>query len=73
MINTQHKDILRYLDECGSITTMEAFYHLGITKLSTRISELIKQGFRFRKEYVTDRNRYGRKIQYMRYSLVKER
>ena len=71
MKQTQYRDILRYLEEFGSITTMEAFSQLGITKLSTRISEMISRGFVFKKEIITDRNRYGRNIHYMRYSLVK--
>lgn len=70
MRETQYDDILRYLDECGSITPMEAFSELGITKLSTRISEMrSRRGIEFEKRYVQGTNRYGRKIQYMRYSL----
>lgn len=42
---TQHEKILIYLQNRGSITTFEAFEHLGITKLTTRISELRKSGF----------------------------
>lgn len=37
----QHERILRFLDENGSITPMEAFSELGITKLSTRIGEKV--------------------------------
>lgn len=69
---TQHEDILRYLEEFGSISTAEAFSNLGITKLSTRIGEMKKKGIRFNKMMVSDHNRYGRKVQYMRYWLVKE-
>ncbi len=72
MKQTQYNDILRYLDECGSITPMEAFSQLGITKLATRISEMRqRKGIEFEKSYVQDKNRYGHKIQYMRYSLRK--
>ena len=42
---TQHEKILIYLQNNGSITTFEAFEHLGITKLTTRISELRAAGF----------------------------
>lgn len=70
MRQTQYDDILRYLDECGSITTMEAFSELGITKLSTRISEMrSRRGIEFEKRIVTGKNRYGNTIHYMRYSL----
>lgn len=70
MRETQYDDILRFINEVGSITPMEAFSELGITKLSTRISEMrSRRGIEFEKRYVQGKNRYGRKIQYMRYSL----
>lgn len=72
MNHTQHEDILRYIKENGSISPAEAFSYLGITKLSTRISEMTRTGYSFAKQMVDDRNRYGRKIRYMRYWLVKE-
>ena len=40
----QHERILQYMDVHGSITPMEAFSELGITKLSTRIGEMIASG-----------------------------
>ena len=43
---TQHQRILQYIDDFGSITPMEAFQDLGITKLATRVSELIRDGER---------------------------
>ena len=65
---TQHEMILRYIDEHGSITPMDAFRHLGITKLATRISELKKEGWEFEQELVI-RKRNGKTKRYMRYSL----
>ena len=64
---TQHQQIAKYLDEFGSITPMQAFSDLGITKLATRIGEMIRGGQRISKELVTGRNRYGEKTVYMRY------
>lgn len=66
---TQHEKIMRYLKERGSISPMEAFQNLGITKLSTRISEMRKSGIQFVKTYVTGKNRDGETDHYMRYSL----
>ena len=63
----QHKAILDYLEAHGSITPMEAFNNLGITKLSTRISEMIRRGYKFRKVPVEGKNRYGEPVRYMRY------
>lgn len=65
----QHMRILSYIDDFGSITPMEAFADLGITKLASRVSELIhKDGIAINKTKEFARNRYGEKVRYMRYS-----
>ena len=63
----QHERILKYLDDFGSISTMEAFRDLGITKLSTRISEMIQRGERIDKRTESGVNRYGEKVYFTRY------
>ena len=65
---TQYERILRYLDDFGSITPMEAFQDLGITKLATRISELKSRGYAFNGTMVCSKNRYGQDCWYMRYT-----
>lgn len=67
---TQGQRIIRYIEDYGSITPYEAFRDLGITKLATRISELISSGMEFQKVIETGVNRYGEQIRYMRYSLL---
>lgn len=69
MKHSQHNDILRHINEFGSISPMEAFTEYGITKLSTRISEMSKRGIEFEKHFVKSKNRYGEPVYYMRYSL----
>ena len=64
---TQHDLILTYMDDFGSITPMEAFSDLGVTKLATRISEMSRRGYEFTKTMETGRNRYGKAVRYMRY------
>lgn len=64
---TQHQQISKYLDEFGSISPMEAFMDLGITKLATRISEMIREGQKIQKEDETRLNRFGVKVTYKRY------
>ena len=64
---TQGERILKYIDEKGSITPMEAFSELGVTKLATRISELRRGGEKIEKRYVTATNRFGEKVHYMEY------
>ena len=65
---TQADRILDYIDRFGSISPFEAFSDLGITKLATRISEMIANGENISKQRETRRNRYGEKVTYMRYS-----
>ena len=66
---TQVERVLKYIEQFGSITPMEAFRDLGITKLATRISELIDEGYQIKKEWVSSTNRYGEKVRYKKYSL----
>jgi hypothetical protein len=46
---TQSEKIIDYIERFGSITPMEAFMDLGITKLATRVSEMRKKGYEFKK------------------------
>ena len=66
---TQGERIIKYIKDFGSISPMEAFRDLGITKLATRISEMSRDGIKFNKEYIKAENRYGEHVYYMRYSL----
>jgi hypothetical protein len=63
----QYQLILDYIEQHGSITTMEAFLDLGITKLSTRISELIRRGVKITKVSVTVPDRRGKLCRVTRY------
>lgn len=65
---TQKERIVQYLDDFGSITTMEAFSDLGITRLASRIHELVRNGMPIKKEMVSSKNRYGEEVHFMRYS-----
>lgn len=69
---TQHQLILDYIQDFGSITPMEAFFDLGITKLATRISEMRRDGKEFKIDTVVSKNRYGKTVRYSKYSLPKE-
>lgn len=66
---TQREAILNYITEFGSITPMEAFADLGITKLATRISEMRKDGMEFKIDTVKSKNRYGKSVQFCKYSF----
>lgn len=66
---TQQERIINYMRVFGSISTYEAFTELGITKLSTRISELRKDGVGIIGTMVKRTNRFGEPCTFMQYSL----
>ena len=67
---TQREAIIDYIEDFGSITPMEAFADLGITKLATRISEMRKDGMQFNIEMISTKNRYGKTVHYAKYSFA---
>ena len=69
---TQRDAIIEYIEVFGSITPMQAFADLGITKLATRISEMRKTGMDFKIEMVRSNNRFGKPVHYARYSFVED-
>ena len=67
---TQNERLIEYLTIHGSITSLEAFDNLGITKLSAKIFDLKKLGYCFDVKSELIRNRYGDTVRYARYYLV---
>jgi biotin operon repressor len=67
---TQAQLILNYIAERGSITSLEAITQLGITQLSSRISELRRKGYNIEKVPERVKNRYGKSCTVLRYYLV---
>ena len=65
----QHTRILRYMKTHKGITPMEAFSELGITKLATRIGEMIRNGIEIVKMWEEGTDRYGNPTRYRRYYL----
>ena len=63
---TQHQAIQNYIKDFGSITPMQAFSDLGITKLATRVSEMRKDGLEFNIETVKEKNRFGKTVVFAR-------
>lgn len=66
---TQCERIVDYINRFGSISTMEAFHDLGITRLASRIHDLRSEGYDIKREIIRDKNRYGEPVHYMRYSF----
>lgn len=69
---TQHDRVLQYMKDFGSITTFDAYRDLGITKLTTRVSELRANGVRIKGTPEVVENRYGDKCHIHRYTLEEE-
>ncbi len=68
----QHQRIKEYMAEYGSITTMEAFQDLGVTRLGARITEIEHQGVPINRKTEYALNRFGQKVHYTRYSLAND-
>ncbi|MBK0029225.1 helix-turn-helix domain-containing protein [Lactococcus sp. S47] len=67
----RHQDrVLEYIKEHGSITSFECTLELGIIDLPKKICLLQDEGFQFKKESITKKNRYGNSTTYKRYSLL---
>lgn len=64
--------IIKFINDFGSITTMQAFSELGITRLASRIHDLQCNGYEFNREIVKSKNRYGEPVHFLRYSLKDE-
>ncbi len=66
----QKYELLRYLQEHGSITGLEALTQLGIMSYTKKISQLRAAGIIIRNEWQTKRSRFGVK-RFVRYVLIK--
>lgn len=70
----QKRRVLDYIETYGSITPLDAFRDLGITKLATVVSQMkTENGITFYQYYEPSYNRFGEKVYYMRYWLDKDR
>ena len=66
---TQRERIIGYIREFGSISSWEAYSDLGITQLGARIDQLKKEGYEFKTEWESKKNRYGESVTFKRYYL----
>lgn len=67
---TQCQRILKYMDDFGSISTMQAFTDLGVTRLASRIHDLKQMGYGIKSETRSSKNRYGESTHYSVYRRV---
>ena len=66
---TQCERIVKYMEDFGSISPMEAMQDLGCQRLAARIADLRDQGVGITSEWETKKNRYGESTTYKRYRL----
>ena len=65
----QCERILKYIEEQGSISQLEALEHFGCMRLASRMSDLKKMGYNVTRRMEKKKNRYGEPISYARYYL----
>lgn len=68
----QKDRIERHLLDFGHITTLEAIYEYGCTRLSEYIRQL-RAEYNIQSVWHKGTNRYGEKTHYVEYVLIKER
>ncbi len=66
----QQERVLNYMSDYGSISSLEAFRDLGVTRLSAVIFNLKRKGVQIRKVKESCKNRYGEPVHFTRYSVV---
>lgn len=69
---TQCQRILDYMDQFGSISTLEAFRDLGVARLASRIHDLKSMGYHIESETKSMKNRYGERTFFKVYRLAEE-
>lgn len=65
--------LMRYLQEFGSITSMDAISELGDTRLAATVFLLRKKGVDIISTNETNVNRWDEKVTYVRYILQEEK
>lgn len=68
---SQKSMVVDYMEESGSITPIDAFRDLGITRLSAIVFNLKEEGHDIDKVIETGKNRFGNRTRYARYSFGK--
>lgn len=68
---TQNEMILKYLQDNGEITPLDALREFGCMRLASRISELRAKGYPITSELKLYRNTFGKNTNYAVYRLEK--
>jgi hypothetical protein len=65
----QKQRIIKYIEDFGSITPLEAMRDIGCYRLSARIYDLKEEGYNIVTETVGVKNRYDEVVHVAQYSL----
>ena len=66
---TQCEQVLKHMKEHGSISSIEAFFDYGITRLSARIWELRNNGYEIETDMMKVKSEKGVVKHYARYQI----
>ena len=69
---TQNERIIKYIEQFGSITQLEALRDLGVMRLASRISDLKRLGYPITSKTETVKNRFNENVSIKRYSFERE-
>ena len=69
---TQKERVIKYINEFGSISSLEAFRDLGVTRLADVIFKLKKSGIAITTRTEKSINRYGEPVYFARYSFTEQ-
>ena len=69
---TQIEKIINYMEQRGSITSLEAMQELGCMRLASRMCDIKALGYNVVREMETSKNRSGEPVHYARYRIITE-
>lgn len=72
MKTTQCERVLKYIEDFGSITSLQAVQDLGCMRLASRINDLKRMGYPVRKRSARATNRYGETVYFAEYYIPRE-
>lgn len=67
--DSQKRMILEYLLTGCPLTGSEGYAMFGCMKVNSRVSDLIREGFNIKKKPITVKNRFGKEVRVMQYSM----
>ena len=70
---TQCEQVLKYMQDFGSITPLQALADLGVYRLGARIYDLRRDGYSISSRMITAKNRYGKRVRFAKYRLEDKR